>query len=407
MESSLLFQFHIYCLNFYYNEKKIAILGSTGSIGKTTVDIIKNNKKNFEVILLTTNDNLKELIKQIKKLKPKNLIINNKKHYLKLKKKYNKINIFNNFDTFLKKNKKKIDYTISAISGLSGLQPTLDIIKHTKTIAIANKESIICAWNLIEKKLKINKTKFIPVDSEHFSIWYLLQNKKIQSVDEIIITASGGPFLYWNLKKIKKASPNIAIKHPNWSMGKKISIDSATMMNKVFELIEAQRIFNLDRTKFKIFIHPQSLVHAIVKFDNGLTKLLIHDTDMKIPIFNSIYEYTNKKIRSKKIDYTSLNNLEFKSIDLKKFPSIKILKKIPKKISLFETILVSINDELVDLFLKKKLRFWKIHENLNKLLNMKEFLKYKRIKPKNARQIYKLSEYVRLKTRSLSIRSSK
>ncbi len=388
-------------------KKKIAILGSTGSIGKTTVDIIKSDKKSFEIVLLTSNDNLNELTKQIRELKPKNLIINNKNNYLKLKKKYNKINIFNNFDIFLKKNKKKIDYTISGISGLSGLQPTLDIIKHTKTIAIANKESIICAWNLIEKKLKANNTKFIPVDSEHFSIWHLLKNKKIQSVEEIIITASGGPFLNWKLSKIKIASPNIAIKHPNWSMGKKISIDSATMMNKVFELIEAQRIFNLDRTKFKILIHPQSLVHAIVKFDNGLTKLLIHDTDMMIPIFNSIYENTNKKINNKKINYSNLNKLTFKSIDLIKFPSIKILKKIPKKISLFETILVSINDELVDLFLKKKLKFWEIYLNLNKLLNMKEFIKYKRIKPKNARQIYKLSEYVRLKTRALSIRSSK
>ena len=388
-------------------KKKIAILGSTGSIGKTTVDIIKNDKKNFEILLLTTNDNLNELTKQIRELKPKNIIINNKNNYLKLKKKFNKINIFNNFDIFLKKNKKKIDYTISAISGLSGLQPTLDIIKHSKTIAIANKESIICAWNLIEKNLKANNTKFIPVDSEHFSIWYLLQNKKIQNVEEIIITASGGPFLNWKLSKIKTASPNIAIKHPNWSMGKKISIDSATMMNKVFELIEAQRIFNLDRVKFKILIHPQSLVHAIVKFDNGLTKLLIHDTDMKIPIFNSVYDNRNKKINNKKIDYSSLNNLSFKSIDLKKFPSIKILKKIPKKISLFETILVSVNDELVDLFLKKKLKFWEIYANLNKLLNMKEFKKYKRIKPKNTRQIYKLSEYVRLKTRALSIRSSK
>ena len=388
-------------------KKKIAILGSTGSIGKTTVDIIKNDKKNFETILLTTNDNLKELTKQIKQLKPKNLIINNRNHFLKIKKKYQKINTFNNFDTFLRKNKKKIDYTISAISGLSGLQPTLDIIKHTKTIAIANKETIICAWNLIEKKLKANNTKFIPVDSEHFSIWYLLQNKEIQTVEEIIITASGGPFLNWDLTKIKKASPNIAIKHPNWSMGKKISIDSATMMNKVFEIIEAQRIFNLDQAKFKILIHPQSLVHAIVKFDNGLTKILVHDTDMKIPIFNSIYENSNKKVKNKKIDYSILNNLAFRLIDLKKFPSIQILKRIPKKISLFETILVSINDELVDLFLKKKLKFWEIHINLNKLLNMKEFLKYKRIMPKNTRQIYELSEYVRLKTRALSIRSSK
>ena len=287
------------------------------------------------------------------------------------------------------------------------MQPTLDIIKHTKNIAIANKESIICAWNLIEKELKKNKTKFIPVDSEHFSIWYLLQNKKIETVEEIIITASGGPFLNWKLNEIKKATPRFAIKHPNWSMGKKISVDSATMMNKVFELIEAQRIFKMDRSNFKILIHPQSLVHAIIKFNNGITKLLIHETDMKIPIFNSIYENSIKKINSKKLETTNLSKLMFKKIDLKKFPSINIIKHLPKKLSLFETILVSCNDELVDLFLKKKISFWKIHLILKKLLNLKEFSKYKQISPNNTKQIYSLSEYVRLKTKSLSINSAK
>ena len=387
-------------------KKKIAIIGSTGSIGKTTVEIIKKDKKSFDVILLTANNNFREINKQINYLKPKNLVINNKKIYLELKKKYKKINIFNNFDSFFKKFKKKIDYTISAISGLSGLQPTLDIIKHTKNIAIANKESIICAWNLIQKELKKNKTKFIPVDSEHFSIWYLLKNKKIQTVEEIVITASGGPFLNWKINNIKKATPKFAIKHPNWSMGKKISVDSATMMNKVFELIEAQRIFNLDRSKFKILIHPQSLVHAIIKFDNGLTKLLIHDTNMKIPIFNSIYDNSLKKIASKKIGTKELNNLIFKKIDLNKFPATNILKYLPRNISLFETVIVSCNDELVDLFLKKKITFWSINVILKKILNLKEFSKYKQITPDNIRQIYKLSEYVRLKTKTLSIRSA-
>ena len=296
---------------------------------------------------------------------------------------------------------------MSAISGLSGLQPTLDIIKYTKNVAIANKESIICAWNLIEKELKKNNTKFIPVDSEHFSIWHLLKNEKIQTVEEIIITASGGPFLNWKINKIKKATPKFAIKHPNWKMGKKISVDSATMINKVFELIEAQRIFNLDRSRLKIFIHPQSLVHAIVKFDNGLTKLLIHDTNMKIPIFNSIYNNSAKKINSNKIEPSYLNNLKFKKIDLKKFPSINILKNLPNKISLFETILISSNDELVDLYLNNKINFWQINTVLEKLLNLKEFAKYKQISPHNTKQIYYLSEYVRLKTRSLSINSQK
>jgi len=388
-------------------KKKIAILGSTGSIGKTTIKIVKKDKKNFDVILLSTNNNLKEITNQIKQLKPRNLVINNKNHCLKLKKKFKKINIFNSFDHFFKKFNKKIDYTISAISGLSGLQPTLDIIKYTKNVAIANKESIICAWNLIKKELKKNKTRFIPVDSEHFSIWYLLKNKKIQTVQEIIITASGGPFLNWNINKIKKAKPKFAVNHPNWSMGKKISVDSATMINKIFELIEAQRIFNLDRTKFKILIHPQSIVHAVIKFDNGLTKLLIHDTDMKIPIFNSIYDNSTKKIDSKKLQISNLNNLKFKKIDSKKFPLTNILKIIPEKISLFDTVLVSCNDELVDLFLKKKIKFWQIYIKMKKILNFKEFVKFKRIRPINTKQIYKLSEYVRLKTRSLSINSQK
>ncbi len=388
-------------------KKKIAILGSTGSIGKTTVEIIKKDKQNFDVVLLSTNKNLKEITRQIKYLKPKNLVINNQNVYLQLKRKFKNINIFNNFNIFFKKFNNKIDYTMSAISGLSGLQPTLDIIKHSKNVAIANKESIICAWNLIEKELKKNNTRFIPVDSEHFSIWNLLKNEKIKNVDEIIITASGGPFLNWKMSKIKKASPKFAIKHPNWSMGKKISVDSATMMNKVFELIEAQRIFGFDRSKFKILIHPQSLVHAIIKFNNGLTKILVHDTNMKIPIFNSIYENLIKKIDTKNIDLSKLNNLKFKKINLRKFPSIKILKRLPKRISLFETILVSCNDELVDLFIKKKITFWQIYGILDRLLNMKEFAKYKRILPNNISQIYKLSEYVRLKTKTLSIRSTR
>ncbi len=386
-------------------KKKIAILGSTGSIGKTTINILRNDKKNFELVLLSTNNNLKEILKQTYEFKPKNLVVNNKNHYLKLKKKFKKINVFNNFRIFFKKFNKKLDYSISAISGLSGLQPTLDIIKHTKSIAIANKESIICAWNLIEKELKKNKTNFIPVDSEHFSIWYLLKNKKIETVEEIIITASGGPFLNWKINKIKKATPKFAINHPNWSMGKKISVDSATMMNKVFELIEAQRLFNLEKSKLKILIHPQSMVHTIIKFDNGLTKILAHDTNMKIPIFNSIYHNSSKKINTKKLGVVELNNLSFKNIDLRKFPSVKILKYLPKNISLFETVIISCNDELVDLFLRKKINFWSIQKSLKKILNMKEFIKYKRIIPNNTRQIYKLSEYVRLKTRTLSIRS--
>ena len=389
-------------------KKKIAILGSTGSIGKSTIKILKKDKKNFDIVLLTTNNNYKEILKQVRDFKVRNIIINNLKKYLILKKKIRnkKINIFNNFNSFNKKFNSKIDLTISAISGLEGLKPTLDIIKFSKKIAIANKESIICAWNLIQKKLKKYKTEFIPVDSEHFSIRELL-NKNKNNIEEIIITASGGPFLNLPLKNFKKIKPRNAIKHPNWKMGSKISVDSATLMNKVFEVIEAQRIFNIDINKFKIYIHPKSYVHAVIKFNNGLTKILVHDTSMTIPIFNIIYDNKDKSIVTKKIDFSTINNLNFQVPNKIKFPSLKLLKKFSSKISLYDTVLVAANDELVHLFLKGQIKFTEISIILKKILELKEFSKYKQIIPTNYKQIYKLSRYVRLKTFSLSVLSQK
>ena len=386
-------------------KKKIAILGSTGSIGKSTFEILKKDKNNFDIILLTTNNNYKEILKQAKEFKVKNLVINNKKHYTSLKRKFKnkKINIYNNFDSFNKKFKSKIDYTMCAISGLAGLKPTLASIKFSKKIAIANKESLICAWNLIQKKILKYKTKFIPIDSEHFSIWSLLNGSNNSNIEEVIITASGGPFLKLPLKKFKKIKPKSAVNHPNWKMGNKISIDSATLMNKVFEVIEAQRIFNIDLNKFKIFVHPSSYVHSIIKFNNGLTKILVHDTNMKIPIFNSIYDKNIKKIKSKKLEMVTLNNLKFTKPEIKRFPSLKVLNMINKKITLFETVLVSANDQLVDLFLEGKINFLDITIFLKKILRMKIFLKYKKRSPKNYKELINLSNYVRLKTRTLCI----
>ena len=388
---------------------KIAILGSTGSIGKTTVNIIKNDKKNFDVVLLTTNTNYVEILKQVSILKPRNLVINNIKFYEKIKKKLKKkkIKIFSSLKYFIKNNKYKMDYTMSAISGIEGLDPTLNIIKFTKKIAIANKESLICGWNLIEKELKKNKTQFIPVDSEHFSISSLLANKKNDEVDEIIITASGGPLLNYPIKVFNQISPKEAIKHPNWSMGKKISIDSATLINKVFETIEAQRIFNIDLRKFKILVHPNSYIHAIIKFRDGLIKILAHDTDMKIPIFNSIYENKKKPLKTKKININYLNNLNFQKVDDRKFPSVKFIKFFSNKPSLYETVIVGSNDELVNLFLNGQIKFMDIHYFLKKILNSNQFIKYKGIKPQNYKQIEDLNKYVRLKTLSLSVLSKK
>ena len=386
-------------------KKNIAILGSTGSIGKTTFSILKKNKHLFNIQLLTTNKNINELIKQSKIFNVKNLVVTDKRKFLIIKKKIKnkEINVFNNFNCFIKIFKKKVDYTMSSISGLDGLEPTLNIIKFSKKIAIANKESIICAWSLIKKEIKKHKTIFIPIDSEHFSIWSLLNNINKKKVDEIIITASGGPFLNLPINNFKNISIKEALKHPNWSMGKKISVDSATMMNKVFEIIEAQKIFDIEYKKFSMIIHPHSYLHAIVKLNNGLIKLLAHDTSMKIPIFNSINDNLNMKIKTNKINYLSLNNLKLSNISPIRYPSIKILKNLKNKPSLYETAIVSVNDELVNLFINKKIKFDQISLYLLKILNLKEFLDFRTKSPKNYKQIKNLSVYVRLKTRALCI----
>ena len=379
-------------------KKKIAILGSTGSIGKTLLKVIEKDKKNFEVVLLTANKDYKTLIHQAKKFNVKNLIITNKNNYKLIKKKLKtKKNIFNSFNNLEKIINKKIDYTMSSIVGIDGLGPTCEIIKYTKNIAIANKESIICGWNIIKKELKKYKTNFIPVDSEHFSLWFGLQNLGYNSVEKIYLTASGGPFYNLPLNNFKNIDVKKAVNHPNWKMGKKISIDSATMINKVYEVIEAKNIFNIPYKKIKIIIHPKSYVHCLIKYNNGLIKLIAHDTTMKIPIFNTLYNQTHKSIKSKNVDFLNLNNLNFSNVDLKKYPMVNILKYLPEKNSLFETVIVSANDTLVNLFLDKKIKFVDLYRELIKFIKDKEFLNYKNKSPRNTRDILRLKNYVRSK----------
>ena len=366
--------------------------------------LLQKKKKNFDVILLSANKNHKEILKQAKILNAKNLIINNDKSFKQLKKnKFGKIKIFNNYDSLNDILIKKIDYVMCAISGIQGLEPTVNIIKHTKKIAIANKESIICGWNIINRELKKNNTQFIPVDSEHFSLWYGMNSLNKNNIEKIYITASGGPFYKKPLKNFNKIKVSEALNHPNWKMGKKISTDSATMINKIYEVIEAKNIFNINYNKIDILIHPKSYVHAILKFTNGLTKIIVHDTTMKIPIFNTLFFNSSKKINSKKIDIASLNNLDLKKINPKRYPMIKLIKLLPEKQSLFETVIVSANDQLVELFLEKKISFLDIQRKLFKIIKKKEFLKLKKKSPKNLREISDLNKYVRLKITQNSI----
>ena len=355
-------------------KKKICILGSTGSIGKSTLEIISKNRNDFDVILLSGNSNFRLLISQAKKFKPKYIYSSN--FYLTKKIKYfcnkNKIIIINDLNLL---KQIKFDITIAAISGIAGLLPTLNIIKFSKKILIANKESIICGWKFINKELKKNNCSFVPIDSEHFSILNLIENKSINSIKNIFLTASGGPFFGKNIN-LKKVTPLQAIKHPNWKMGKKISIDSATLMNKILEVIEASLIFNLPINKFKIIIHPESLVHAIVQFKSGLSSMLYYKNDMKIPITNSLYKNFNNLPNKQDFDKKYFQKLSFYKPNFKKVPPLKILQSKEILNETGFTLINVVNEILVERFLKKKILFSDIVKELLNILYSKTVLNY-------------------------------
>jgi len=360
-------------------KKKICILGSTGSIGVSTLEIISNDKENFDVILLSGNTNYKLLISQAKRFKPKYIYSNN--FFLTKKIKFfcktNKIIIINNLNLL---KKIKFDITISAISGIAGLLPTLNVIKFSKKILIANKESIICGWKFIYKEFKKNNCLFIPIDSEHFSISNLIEHKNRNLIKNIYLLASGGPF-FGKIVDLKKVTPAQAAKHPSWKMGKKISIDSANLMNKILEVIEASLIFNLPISKFKIIIHPQSLIHAIIEFRNGLSSMLHHVNDMKIPIANSLYDnfYINKEITN---NFSLKKKLFFYNPNIKKLPSIKILT-LTNVLNETGFILINVlNEILVKKFLDNKILFTDIVYKLLSILKsntVKNYLKNNKI----------------------------
>ena len=374
-------------------KKKILLLGSTGSIGKSSLNIIRNYKSKLEIVALSTNKNIKLILKQSKEFGVKNLIINDFQSYKKILN-YGlnkKIRIFNNISDFLKINKIKFDITIVGISGFDGLDPTLKVIPHTKNLSSANKESIICGWKFINNKLKKFKTNFIPLDSEHFSIWSLIKKSDHKMISKIYLTASGGPFFNKPKSKISNAKISDVIKHPNWNMGHKISVDSATLMNKLFELIEASKIFNLPINKFDIVIHPKSYVHALVNFKNGLSKILIHETKMEIPIFNSIFDKTSVIYKKNKdINFQNLNGENFIKPSNSVFPLLKVIKYYKKNDSYFEIILVTVNDYFVKKFLNGQINFQKMQIKLLNKLKDPYLSKYYKKFPKKINDIFKM-----------------
>ena len=380
-------------------KKTISILGSTGSIGLNTFKIINKRKKNFQISLLSANKNLKLISKQIRIYKPKLFIINDKRIFKKVAEKFkkSKTKILNSFEKI--HNKKISHITVCAIPGIAGLKPTILMTKKSNKILIANKESIICGWNLIKRAAIKNKTKIIPVDSEHFSILNLLKNHSVDEVKKIYITASGGPFLNFKKKQFKKIKPSDALNHPKWKMGKKISVDSSTLMNKILELAEAQKLFNISNDKLDILVHPDSLVHAIIEFKNGLVKFMYHDTSMIIPLANAIFDgkidiknfYQNNNLKFK--DKVT-KNLNFRKVNNKIFPLIKLKNRILELPST-PIIINAANEILVDHFLNKKLQFLGIYKIIMSVLNDRNYKKYAIRKPKNINHIIKIDKWAR------------
>ena len=370
----------------------IIILGSTGSIGNSVLDSIKF-QKNFKVKLLTTNKNSKKILNQAVKYDVKDVIIENEKEFKKSKEifKKKKINLYLGIRNINKIIRKKVKYSINAISGINGLEPTLKIISKSENILIANKESIICGWHLINKKLIKYKTNFIPIDSEHYSIWELIKQENPKNVEKVILTASGGPFLNKPKNKIINIKPKYAIKHPNWKMGKKISIESSNLMNKIFEFIEAKKIFNLKNNQVSILIHPKSFIHAVVFLKGDLIKFLAHNPKMTIPISNALGIKKKSNIKKLKNYSKIFSSLKFDEPNKDKFPLLTLLEILPEKASFFETILISLNDLLVHKYLNGSINYISIKSNLLKHIKSPYFKKYYKLKPKNIYDIKKIS----------------
>ena len=383
-------------------KKTLSIFGCTGSIGDTTLRLLNEKNKEYSFYILSGYKNYKKIKYLIRKYKPKFFVIFDDNTFQRIKKENLKNNVkilssseYQNFRF------KKSDISILAIPGIAGLEPTLKAVRVSKKILIANKESIICGWNLINKLIKKYKVKIFPVDSEHFSIMNLIDYSNKNNIEKIYLTASGGPFLNYSFNKMKNIKPSEAINHPKWKMGKKISVDSATLMNKIFEVIEANKLFSIDLNKIDILIHPQSLVHAIIKFKNGLYKLLYFETDMSIPIGNALFEknFDIKKNISKKYKLNEnyfIKDLNFLKVDRKKFPAIK-LKPILNKYNSLPIILNAANEIFVDQFLKKNMSFCSIIDYLFYLLKDPKMRKYAIKKPSNLKTILSIDKWTRNK----------
>ena len=358
-------------------KKKIAILGSTGSIGIQTLDVIQKNKELFTAEILIAGQNSNLLIKQAKTFKPKIVVINDESKYLHVKEhlKNQKTKVFAGKKEVINVVKNKsIDTVVSAVVGYSGLEPTISAIKAGKNIALANKETLVVAGELINNLIKKYKVKMYPIDSEHSAIYQCILGEEKNKYEKIILTASGGPFRGYKLSQLEKVTPQEALNHPKWKMGKKISIDSATLMNKGLEVIEAKWLFDIDPSNIEVVIHPEAIVHSMVQFIDGSIKAQLGVPDMKIPIQFALTSPYRIESNFPRLSLNKKLSLNFEKPDLNTFKNLKLAFQAIKEGGNKPCILNAANEVVVDSFLKKEIKFLEMSNIIEECLNKIEYI---------------------------------
>ena len=358
--------------------KKILILGSTGSIGTNALELIRNNREKYEVVGISGNKNIELLKKQIEEFKPTSIYVGVERDALNLKEEYSFIKEVYFGENGLAELSKNSDYDIilTAVSGAIGIDATVEAIKREKRIALANKETMVSAGAYINKLLKeYQKAEIVPVDSEHSALFQSLQGFKKENVKKLIITASGGTFRGKDLAYLENVTVEQALKHPNWSMGKKITIDSSTLVNKGLEVIEAHELFNVDYDDIEVVVHPQSIIHSMVEYVDGSIIAQMGVANMKTPILYA-FTYPEKEFNSS-INFLNLiknNNLTFEEADRKVFKGIDLAYRAGRTGGTMPTVFNASNEVAVELFMKKKIKFLDIYRIIEEAMNSHQVL---------------------------------
>lgn len=344
--------------------KKITILGSTGSIGTQTLDVVRKNKDKFEVVAISANSSVDLLLEQILEFNPKYVAVYNEESANKLKNMIPNniyIEVLSSMEGLVRICElKEVDIVLTAVVGMIGLVPTMAAIKAKKTIALANKETLVTAGEIVMEEAKKNNVDILPVDSEHSAIFQCLNGERKKDVEKIILTASGGPFRGKNKEELINVTKNQALKHPNWDMGRKISIDSSTLMNKGLEVIEAKWLFDVDVEDIDIVVHPQSIVHSMVSFKDSSVMAQLGCPDMRLPIEYALTYPGRSETDFERLDLAKIATLTFEKPDMETFPCLQLAFKVLKLGGTYPTVLNAANEVLVNEFLDDKIGFYDI-----------------------------------------------